>query len=222
MPWMNFPTTSIEIAERNGLNISMRNEIAPDTGGPGYNRGGAGHLHDSYSRNGGNHHFYISQVKHPPPGAFGGKPARPTGVWVFDPDVTGLMRGEWLPEELTGELYRSARPIAGLIDTATNEVSERGQYLRTEGVFQASLGSIFRTISSGGGGWGDPFTREPERVLRDVRDGYVSLKGAAGDYGVVIVGDPEADPEGLEVDIRATDALRERPTAGPTPTIGPA
>ncbi len=38
----------------------------------------------------------------------------------------------------------------------------------------------------GGGGYGDPFEREPEAVLADVVDGYVSLEGAAQDYGVVI------------------------------------
>ena len=38
----------------------------------------------------------------------------------------------------------------------------------------------------GGGGWGDPLTREPERVLDDVRNGYVSPEAAREVYGVVI------------------------------------
>ena len=29
----------------------------------------------------------------------------------------------------------------------------------------------------------------------DVRDGYVTIEGAARDYGVVVVGDPERDPK---------------------------
>ena len=41
-----------------------------------------------------------------------------------------------------------------------------------------------------------------------MRDGYVSLEGAARDYGVVIVGDPEEDPEGLTLDRAATGRLR--------------
>ena len=40
----------------------------------------------------------------------------------------------------------------------------------------------------GGGGWGDPYEREPERVLRDVRDGVVSVEAARREYGVVIDG----------------------------------
>ena len=54
----------------------------------------------------------------------------------------------------------------------------------------------------GGGGWGDPFARLPERVLRDVRDEVVSVEAAARDYGVVIGAD------GRSVDAEATAALR--------------
>jgi N-methylhydantoinase B len=67
---------------------------------------------------------------------------------------------------------------------------------------------VLRYINRGGGGWGDPFAREPERVLIDVRDGYVTVSGAARDYGVVVVGDPDEDPEGLAVDEAATARLR--------------
>ena len=41
----------------------------------------------------------------------------------------------------------------------------------------------------GAGGYGDPTERDPALVLRDVRDGKVSLEAARRDYGVVI--DPE-------------------------------
>jgi N-methylhydantoinase B len=38
----------------------------------------------------------------------------------------------------------------------------------------------------GGGGYGSPFEREPEWVLDDVINGYVSLEAAEWDYGVII------------------------------------
>jgi N-methylhydantoinase B len=38
----------------------------------------------------------------------------------------------------------------------------------------------------GGGGFGDPLLRDPERVLSDVAQGLVSVHGAQRDYGVVI------------------------------------
>jgi N-methylhydantoinase B len=47
-------------------------------------------------------------------------------------------------------------------------------------------GTRFTLQSAAGGGYGDPYEREPERVLEDVRDGYVTPEGAAADYGVVV------------------------------------
>ncbi|MCY3934636.1 MAG: hydantoinase B/oxoprolinase family protein [Chloroflexi bacterium] len=40
--------------------------------------------------------------------------------------------------------------------------------------------------SGGGGGWGDPFTRDPQLVLWDVKNGYISASSAREDYGVAI------------------------------------
>ena len=73
--------------------------------------------------------------------------------------------------------------------------------------------TIFRYLTNGGGGFGAPLDREPERVMTDVRDGYVTIEGAARDYGVVVVGDPEEDPEGLSVDAEATGRLRNERAA---------
>ena len=58
----------------------------------------------------------------------------------------------------------------------------------------------------GGGGWGDPLDRDPEAVLDDVLDEYVSLAAADRDYGVVLTGSVEALT--LVVDDEATRALR--------------
>jgi len=68
--------------------------------------------------------------------------------------------------------------------------------------FTARAGDILRLAGAGGGGFGDPFTRAPERVLADVIEEKVSVPGAARDYGVVI------DPAMLTVDEPATQALR--------------
>ena len=43
----------------------------------------------------------------------------------------------------------------------------------------------------GGGGWGDPLDRDPQAVLDDVLDEYVSVEGARRDYGVVLTGSLE-------------------------------
>lgn len=59
----------------------------------------------------------------------------------------------------------------------------------TRGKHKAEMqpGDVVGLRSAGGAGWGDPFTRDPELVLEDVIDGYVSVEGAARDYGVVVV-----------------------------------
>ena len=63
-------------------------------------------------------------------------------------------------------------------------------------------GDVFRHDLPGGGGFGDPLTRDPARVLRDVRNGLVSLDSARDDYGVAV------DPAAGTVDVAATDARR--------------
>jgi N-methylhydantoinase B len=58
----------------------------------------------------------------------------------------------------------------------------------------------------GGGGWGNPLDRDPQAVLDDVWDEYVSIEGARRDYGVVLTGSLEDMT--LSVDVDAT--VRER------------
>jgi len=65
----------------------------------------------------------------------------------------------------------------------------------------------------GGGGYGNPFERDPELVLSDVINGYVSVEAAREAYGVAarFVGDAESLvrlPEHYELDVAETEALR--------------
>ena len=61
---------------------------------------------------------------------------------------------------------------------------------------------IIRT--AGGGGWGDPLEREPEKILEDVIEGFIAAEAAKKEYGVILkpalganpyVLDPEATRE---------------------------
>lgn len=47
-------------------------------------------------------------------------------------------------------------------------------------------GETLRIVGPCGGGYGDPYERDPKKVLTDVQDGYVSLARAKSEYGVVI------------------------------------
>ena len=57
-------------------------------------------------------------------------------------------------------------------------------------------------FSGGGGGWGNPLLRDPQSVLDDVRNEYISLEGAKRDYGVVI------DMKTMSVDLELTEQHR--------------
>jgi N-methylhydantoinase B len=64
--------------------------------------------------------------------------------------------------------------------------------------------------TGGGGGYGDPKTRDPEAVADDVREGWVSRERARSVYGVVLTDAPAPEPGWLVVDEPATRAERER------------
>jgi N-methylhydantoinase B len=68
-----------------------------------------------------------------------------------------------------------------------NPGTNREQDMRNTDALRLPAGDVLRFISPGGGGRGDPATRDPAAVLRDVRAGRVTVAGAARDYGVAIV-----------------------------------
>lgn len=76
------------------------------------------------------------------------------------------------------------------------EVTQGGSYNHLD------AGDVLVNNTGGGGGYGDPFDREPERVAHDVRNGFVTASAAARDYGVVV------DPGTFTVDDAATARLR--------------
>lgn len=63
-------------------------------------------------------------------------------------------------------------------------------------------GDMFVMRTGGGGGWGDPFERDPAIVVRDVRVGLLTIEQARDLYGVVIDGDT------LELDESSTTQVR--------------
>ena len=87
-----------------------------------------------------------------------------------------------------------------------NSGSNREVNLGNTDVVTAGPGDVIRITSAGAGGYGSPLEREPERVLTDVRRGFVTAEAARAEYGVVIAADA--------VDEDATGALRERMAAG--------
>jgi len=73
-----------------------------------------------------------------------------------------------------------------------------------DGTVRLHAGDILRQEMAGGGGYGDPLTRDVDRVLDDVRAGYVSPEAARDSYGVVVVSMGRT----WDVDETATTELR--------------
>jgi N-methylhydantoinase B len=71
------------------------------------------------------------------------------------------------------------------------------------GLTQLKPSDVVTIDAAGGGGYGNPLEREPERVIGDVIEGYVSPEKAKEDYGVVV------HPETIKVDEEATRKLRD-------------
>ncbi|MGH3043025.1 MAG: hydantoinase B/oxoprolinase family protein, partial [Gaiellaceae bacterium] len=74
------------------------------------------------------------------------------------------------------------------------------------GAVELQQGEWVVGVECGGGGYGDPLERDPERVLEDVREGWVTPEQARDAYGVVLNGPAEDDS--LQVDISATAERR--------------
>jgi N-methylhydantoinase B len=125
----------------------------------------------------------------------------------IDMRVRNLVEGKWNFEQP----QRGKCPPWGLWDGTPG--APGGYLLRLPGErdFRAMAGShipvpvgaeaIVRT--GGGGGWGDPLERDPERVSEDVAEGLVSAAAARKLYGVVLRRDGALDQ-------RATNESRER------------
>jgi N-methylhydantoinase B len=202
---------AVEAIESDVPAVLLREEPVPDSGGAGYHRGGCAVLRDSLWLQATDHNLMSLHYKRPAGfGVNGGGDGVNGGVWVWPPDGDVPAR----PGTHT-DAYRDAEPLAGVLDPETRAPDRDGvfHYPYRRPSWHTLPLTVMRYINRGGGGWGDPFAREPERVLIDVRDGYVTIAGAARDYGVVVVGDPDEDPEGLAIDAAATARLRaQRPT----------
>lgn len=79
------------------------------------------------------------------------------------------------------------------------------------GLVELQPGEYIRGVESGGGGYGEPWRRDPQRVRHDVLEGWVSSARAQDTYAVVLTG--RREDNNLAVDEVATDVLRGRVNA---------
>lgn len=127
---------------------------------------------------------------------------------------TGLVQDYRIYNEsgafLTASFGRSKYPPWGIeggqdgngnyivLHTNDGQTDRRGKVT----TYDLADGEVARLVTSAGGGYGDPFDRDADRVLEDYRDDYITRESAREVYGVVI------DDEGA-LDREATRAIRE-------------
>lgn len=122
------------------------------------------------------------------------------GWQVLNDDVTLNLRLDRFKFSSPGLFgARPSAPARCTLNPGTD--SARALHSKTANI-PLSTGDTLLLELGGGGGWGDPLARDPERVLDDVRNGYVSPKAARDVYGVVV------DPKTMTVDTAATEQER--------------
>jgi len=136
-----------------------------------------------------------------------GGPGKYRGGLGMMTQVRGLVEGRWS----TSNSGRRKLPPWGLWNGKPGAASQNllrlpGEEFKVADPVRemAPAGTSVAVCTAGGGGWGDPFERDPERVRFDVVEGFVSLESARDDYGVAI------DPVRMTVDAAATKALRSK------------
>lgn len=219
--FMNLATVGgVETYELQEPAVILRSEYVPDTAGAGTNRGGASSAHDVMYLCEAKHGYQHLHSRRPSAGGgvHGGRPGALSAHWVWDAAYTkDGAEPRFVPVRLHDPVYKDASPRGGMIDPETNEVDpEHGEYFGNYSMVsdqnRTAPGAIVRLLTAGGGGWGNPYERDAEKVKDDVRDEYITIEEAGRSYGVVITGDPEADPEKLLVDHISTGRLRSQLT----------
>ncbi|HPU29452.1 MAG TPA: hydantoinase B/oxoprolinase family protein [Syntrophorhabdaceae bacterium] len=110
------------------------------------------------------------------------------------------------PVNLGIQAGRYVYPAEGLFG---GKPGRKGQFLVNNkpgnpyGLTQLKPGDVVTIDAPGGGGYGNPFERDPEMVLNDVIEGYISIESAKNDYGVII------NPSTLEINWEETRKIRE-------------
>ncbi len=111
------------------------------------------------------------------------------------------------PVNLGIQAGRYVYPAEGLFNGKTGRKAQflvNGTPGNPYGLTQLKPGDVVTIDAPGGGGYSDPFERDPEMVLSDVIEGYVSIESARDDYGVVI------DESTKQIDWEATKRIRSR------------
>ena len=193
---MSTPKGQVPNVEANELQVPMlylyRRE-EPDSGGPGEYRGGTGASicwvpHDT--------EIPITNVV----STFGA--AMPTSIGVSGGHPSNAVRYELIRDSDAKEQF-----VDGVIPADKDEVEGDIEVMPPKYQTQQFPDDVYYCLWQGGGGFGDPIDRDPEKVVADVKAGYVSEEQAEETYGVVLSDGGGADRASTET---RRDEIRSR------------
>jgi N-methylhydantoinase B len=127
-----------------------------------------------------------------------------------------LGSGPWSVSAMIDRTQFAAQGQVGGQPGALGEFLADGQQrLQPKTVIWPAPETHIQLKAPGGGGYGDPRTRDPQRLLDDVVNGYVSIEAAAREYGVVVrylggAGRLVRLPEHYAIDWDATRSIRSK------------
>jgi N-methylhydantoinase B len=121
----------------------------------------------------------------PPAGKWRGGLGLDLRFEVFTPDAVvtarGMERFQIHPWGRLGGAYGTLGQT--IINPETKGAKKIGKIIDA---LRLEPGMVVQILTPSGGGFGDPFERDPGHVLRDVRDGFLTVRAARRQYGVAI------------------------------------
>jgi N-methylhydantoinase B len=136
-------------------------------------------------------------------GEFRGGSGTAWEVEPLDHEMTFIMFGEGRRIPAVGAAGASSTMIEAKVGRLERRIDGNVEVIKDNIIGTIAPGQTVTNMNPGGGGFGLAHNRPVEKVLWDVRNRLVSIRGAKEDYGVVIT-----DAETLDVDAEATTRLR--------------
>ena len=143
-------------------------------------------------------------------GKFRGGSGTAWEVEPLDREMTFITFGEGRRIPAVG----AAGAVSKMVDAKVGRIEVRRgkeavETIRKNVIENLKPGETVTNLNPGGGGYGNAFERPIDKIVWDVKNGLVSLRGAREDYGVVIT-----SVKTLDVDTAETNKLRSAAKAG--------
>ncbi len=124
-------------------------------------------------------------------------------VEPLDKPMTFITFGEGRRIPAIGAAGAKSKMVEPKVGTVHLHRKTGHEKVKTNIIATIEPGERAANMNPGGGGYGNAYERDIDKVVEDVRNRLVSIEGAREDYGVVF-----SDADALEVDRAATEKLR--------------